>query len=98
MHGARLLRLELQTEFAEHVAQQGQRLLCFLPAPAEHHLVVGVTYQHAPALRIPGPVQPMQVDVGQQEGHTPPCGVPVTSCCTTHESITPARSIACSRG
>ena len=63
--------LSSRTELAEQVAQQGQSPLRFLPAPAEHHEVVGVTHQHTPALRLPCPVQPVQVDVGKQRGHHP---------------------------
>jgi hypothetical protein len=48
------------------------------PAAAQHHTVIGVVHQLShPTGGQPG-VQHVQVDVGQQRGDHPPCGVPTT--------------------
>ena len=67
-------------------------LLGLLHGLADHHEVVRVADELPGALLGPGPIERVQVNVGQQRGNDPALGVPVTVSETTPSANTPARS------
>ena len=72
VHDAGLGRLGLQPQLGQQHRQPRQRGLGLLPACAHHDHVVGEAHQNAVLPTRPCPVQPVQVDVGQQRGgHAP---------------------------
>ena len=71
VHDAGLGRLGLQPKLGQQVTQPPKGGFGLLPGGAQHQRVVGVADQHAMLTRLPCPVQPVQVDVGEQRGDHP---------------------------
>src|SRR3954454_1059796 len=66
VHDPRLGLLRLKAELSQHGPKSAQGVLGFALGPAPHHETVGVADEHSWARRLPGPVKPVEVDVGQQ--------------------------------
>jgi hypothetical protein len=66
VHDAGLGRLGLQPKLGQQVTQPPKGGLGLLPGGAQPQHIVGVADQHAMLAHLPCPVQPVQVDVGEQ--------------------------------
>jgi hypothetical protein len=66
--------LRLQAEFGQQALQPLQGGFGLLAAGAHHHRVVGTAHQHPVIPCRPRPVQPVQIDIGQQRGDNPAVG------------------------
>ena len=71
-----LVRVEAETEVTEDGGRPPLGLLGLLPGHTEHHVVVGVADECASALALPGPVEGVQVDVGEEGRDDPSLGSP----------------------
>jgi hypothetical protein len=62
--------LQLQPQTGQTLTQHAQRPFGLPSAVADRHQIIGIADQHPVALA-PCPVEPVQVDVGEQRGDHP---------------------------
>lgn len=87
-----LVRVQAQTKLTQDGGRPPLGRLGLCLGLAQHHEVVRVADNFSGATLRPGPVEGVQVDVGQQRGDDPALGVPVTVSVTTPSTSTPARN------
>ena len=65
VHDPRLGFLRLKAELGQDRPQRTEGALGLPFGPAHHHEVVGIADEHPRGPRLPRPIKPVQVDVGQ---------------------------------